>query len=207
MFNIITPLARIENFLKQKNHLKNKNIKWHVITDEDSKISLDIDEPWISHYICPNKGIQFWERCNNSINWFIENHTLSQKEYYGILNDDDGYEDDFFKKIHEYIENRDDLNLLICSMKRGYNIPKDVVPVRRHPTNTLIASPNNMKVGGVGVEQFFIKGELLKKHRLPISTCGDGELITELVRTYKTHYLPDVFVLFNYFEPGRWNNT
>ena len=27
MFNIITPLARFENFPKQKEHLRNKNIK------------------------------------------------------------------------------------------------------------------------------------------------------------------------------------
>jgi len=205
MFNIITPLARIENFLKQKNHLKNKNIKWHIITDDDSNINLDITENWISHYVCPNKGNKFWERCNNSINWFIDNHISNSEEYYGILNDDDGYEDDFFKKLKEYIDFNQNPKLLICSMKRGHNIPNDVVPVRRHPTSTLYANPKNMRVGEVGVEQFFIKGKLLKNHKLPITTCGDGELISELVKTYGAIYVENIYVLFNYFEPGRWN--
>lgn len=205
MFNIITPLARFENFPKQKEHLRNKNIKWHIITDEDSDVKITIEEPWISHYVCPNKGQQFWERCNNSINWFIENHILNPEEFYGILNDDDGYEDDFFQKLKEFVDFNTNYNLFICSMKRGHNIPKDAVPVRRHPTSTLYANPINMRVGGVGVEQFFIKGEFLKKHRIPVTTCGDGELISELVKTYKTIYAENIFVLFNYFEPGRWN--
>jgi hypothetical protein len=205
MFNIITPLARYENLEKQKNHLRDKNVKWYIITDDNSDVMINVDEPWIFHYICPNKGNEFWERCNNSINWFIENHITSPNEYYGILNDDDGYEDIFFEKIKKSIGEKNDVKLIICSMKRGHNIPNDVVPVRRHPTNTLLADPNNMKVGRVGVEQFFIKGNLLKNHKIPLTTCGDGELITELVKTYDAHYLPETFVLFNYFEPGRWN--
>lgn len=204
MFNIITPLARYENFAKQKEHLKNKNIKWHIITDEGSNFKINTDEDWINHYVCPNKGSQFWERCNNSINWFIENHIYNPEEFYGILNDDDGYEDNFFEKISNCIVNTN-TKLVICSMKRGDNTPIDAVPVRRHPTTTLVANPINMRVGGVGVEQFFIKGELLKKHKIPVTTCGDGELIGELVKTYNAFYIPDVFVLFNYFEPGRWN--
>jgi hypothetical protein len=62
-----------------------------------------------------------------------------------------------------------------------------------------------MTVGNVGVEQFIVKGKILKNHRLPLTTCGDGELISLLVKLYDTLYLPEVYVWFNYFEPGRWN--
>lgn len=210
MFNIITPLARFNNFDKLYNHLKNKNIKWHVIIDENSNFSRQIDESWINYYICPTKGEIFYERCNDSINWFIENKITNNNEYYGILNDDDGYEEDFFIKLNNFIietsEKELTNDLIICSMKRGDNIPKDAIPIRRHPIYTLFADPQNMRVGGVGIEQFFIKGGLLKNHRIPLTGTGDGQLITELVRTYETSYLRDAYVLFNYFEQGRWNN-
>lgn len=208
-FNIITPLSRFENIEQLISHLEPKDLIWHVITDDDSNFSHEFKESWIKHYRCPNKGNQFWERCNNSINWFIETSLIENDEYYGILNDDDGYEDLFFDKlkffISESIKNEKPNDLIICSMKRGHKIPSDAIPVRKHPIHTLYAHPNFMVVGGVGVEQFFIKGRLLKNHRIPVTTCGDGELISNLVNTYDALYLPEAYVLFNYFEPGRWN--
>ena len=205
-FNIITPLARFENYNKLKESLKPLNIKWHIIIDSDKNFIVDEKEDWINIYVCPNEGIDFWARCNNSINWFIENHLTTNEEYYGILNDDDSYEENFFEKIKNSLNNTIENNLLIVSMLRGHNIPKEAIPIRRHPTTTLLATPQNMRVGGVGVEQFFIKGKLLEKHRLPLLAHGDGLFIVELVNNYKPTYLPNCFVLFNFFEPGRWNN-
>jgi hypothetical protein len=209
MFNVITPLARFNNLNDLTKHLSNKGIRWHVITDIDSNQNLEIENEWTKHYICPNEGQTFWERCNFSINWFIENQEINDDEYYCILNDDDGYENDFFNKIKKYIYESESQkrpnDLIICSMLRGHNTPMDAIPVRRHPTNTLFARPDLMTVGNVGVEQFIVKGKILKNHRLPLTTCGDGELISLLVKLYDTLYLPEVYVWFNYFEPGRWN--
>lgn len=208
-FNVITPLARFQNINKLVNHLEPKKIKWHVITDDDSNDIFDVNKDWIQHHVCPNSGHNFWERCHNSINWFIENKLENEDEYYCVLNDDDGYEDNFFEKLKVIISLTDSKNkfndLIITSMMRGHNIPNDVVPVRRHPTHTLYAQPNYMRVGGVGLEQFVVKGNILKKHKIPLTTCGDGEFITELVNTYGALFQPDNFVWFNYFEPGRWN--
>ena len=210
IFNVITPLARFQNVSDLVNHLEPKKIKWHVITDEDSKGTFDVKKDWIFNHICPNVGANFWERCHNSINWFIENKIDSDDEnYYCVMNDDDGYEDDFFTKLTNSINNsivRGNSNdLIICSMMRGNNIPSDAIPVRRHPTYTLYARPSNMQVGGVGLEQFIAKGKILKKHKIPLTTCGDGELIQKLTSEYDVLYLPELYVRFNYFEPGRWN--
>lgn len=209
MFNIITPLARVQNINDLVNHLEPKKIKWHVITDEDSDIQFDIKKDWVFHHICPNKGIDFWERCHNSINWFIENRIVNDDEYYGVMNDDDGYEDNFFENLKTAISATNSHNqfndLIISSMMRGHNTPIDAIPVRQHPTWTLYAQPNNMKVGHVGLEQFFVKGKILKNHKIPLTPCGDGEFINNLTNIYGGLYLPNNFVLFNYFEPGRWN--
>ena len=125
------------------------------------------------------------------------------------MNDDDGYEDEFFNKLIKSINhsntNNQSNDLIICSMLRGNQIPNDVIPVRRHPTNTLYALPTNMKIGHVGLEQFIAKGKILKKHKIPLTTCGDGELIQKLTSEYDVLYLPELYVRFNYFEPGRWN--
>jgi hypothetical protein len=205
MFHVITPLARFENIHPLIAILKPHNIQWHVITDDDNKTPLYFDEPWIHHYVCPNESIGFWARSNNSINWFLETQPIVDEDYYGVLNDDDGYENNFFQKLQTEIEENKPTDLIITSMKRGFHIPDNLPPVKQHPTTTLIATPENMVVCGVGVEQFFIKGKLLKQHRLPLTPYGDGELIVELVKQYETLYLPHLFVLFNYLEPGRWD--
>ena len=209
IFNVITPLARFQNVSDLVNHLEPKKIKWHVITDADSEGTFDVKKDWIFHHICPNVGANFWERCHNSINWFIENKIDSDDEYYCVLNDDDGYEDDFFEKLKMTVFMSDSENkfndLIITSMMRGNNVPIDAIPIRQHPTYTLYAHPSNMQVGSVGLEQFFAKGKVLKKHRVPLTSGGDGELITELVNTYGALYQPEIYVWFNYFEPGRWN--
>jgi hypothetical protein len=204
-FNIITPLARFDNYNKLKETLKRLNVKWHIIVDDNKDFTLDESEDWISLYFCPNEGSEFWARCNNSVNWFIENHIDNENEYYGILNDDDSYEENFFNKVVNSLDKNKENDLIIVSMLRGHNIPKDAIPMRRHPTTTLFASPQNMIVGGVGVEQFFIKGKLIKNHKLPLLGHGDGLFIVELVKNYEVTYLPECYVLFNYFEPGRWN--
>lgn len=206
--NVITPLARFDNLKELTKNLKPHNVKWHIITDDDNDTPIEITEPWIHHYVCPNESVEFWARSNNSINWFIRTQDLHDEEYYCVLNDDDSYEDNFFLKLQEQIkeanESKKPCELVITSMKRGHNIPQDVPPVKRHPTYTLYAVPENMQVCGVGVEQFFIKGKLLRKHQLPLTPYGDGELIVELVSTYTPLYLPSLYVYFNYLEPGRW---
>lgn len=208
MFNVITPMARYQNIEALIKILRPQKIQWHVITDEDNKTPVAFHEPWIHHYICPNEGVDFWARSNYCINWFLNTFKLNDDEYYCVLNDDDGYERDFFRnlqnEINKQISGHHNADLIITSMKRGDNIPHDVAPNRQHGTNTLFGEPGSMKVGYVSVEQFFIKGKLLQHHRLPLTIAGDGELIVELVQTYETTYIPNLYVLFNYLEPGRW---
>jgi hypothetical protein len=207
-FHVITPMARFENIRKLIDNMKHQNIIWHVIIDDDNPKKFEYNEPFIFLHICPNKTVEFWTRCNNSINWFIENYDLKEDDYYGILNDDDAYEETFFDKLRNKLENKDEnsRDLIIVSMKRGHHIPEGIVACKRHPTNTLLAQPESMFPCRVGVEQFFLKGKYLKKHRLPLTVYGDGELISALAKEYakQVFYIPDVFVLFNYFEPGRW---
>jgi hypothetical protein len=203
IFNVITPLARFENINSLKEMLEHQNVVWHVITDDDSKETVEFTEDWIKHYVCPNKEFAFWERCNNSINWFIETQKINHDEFYCFMNDDDGYEPRFFDKMRSFVE-KNSGEVIICSMERGHYIPDNAVPPRRHGTDTLIAHPHNMRIGQVGVEQIYLTGRILSENRLPLHVAGDGMMITEIVKKYPTIYFPELLVYFNYLEPGRW---
>lgn len=208
-FHVITPLARYGNVPELISMLENQNVTWHVITDHDSKETFTPTHPWIIHHICPNDGMEFWKRCNHSINWFIENCEIIPDDMYCFMNDDDGYHPQFFKRMRYVVEECKRTNqpseVIICSMERGHTIPDGLPPERRHPTHTLIAHPRSMHVGHVGVEQIFLSGRVLFENRFPIDVCGDGMMITDIVNKYPTTYAPQLYVLFNYLEPGRWN--
>lgn len=207
-FNVITPLARFENVSPLKEMLENQNVVWHVITDDDAKQTVEFTESWVKHYVCPNKEHVFWERCNNSINWFIETQKINHDEFYCFMNDDDGYNLTFFENLRNYVKDirsKNDFNeVIICSMERGHHIPESAVPPRRHSTEKLFAHPDYMRVGSVGVEQIFLTGRILLENRLPLDVAGDGMMISHIVRKYPTTYCPQLSVLFNYLEPGRW---
>lgn len=208
-FHVITPLARFGNVADLKSILENQNVIWHVITDDDAKETVEFTEDWIKHYVCPNGGMEFWKRCNNSINWFIETQEIIEDDIYCFMNDDDGYEPQFFFKMAHIVnkinESKIRCDVMICSMERGHNIPKGLPPERSHPTTKLIAHPDSMHVCGVGVEQIFMTGKVLSENRLPLEVVGDGMMISHIVRNYPTAYIPDISVWFNYLEPGRWN--
>ena len=197
-------MARFENIELLTKMLRPKNIQWHIITDEGSNATIP-KEDWIHHYICPNEGVNFWERCNNSINWFLDTSIIYANEMYCILNDDDAYEPNFFSKLDEICtQNPENSGVIICSMERGYNIPTSAMPERQHPTHKLWAHGDNIKVGSVGVEQIILSGTHISNHRLPLEIAGDGMFIVDVVSKNGGMLAPDVTVLFNYFEPERW---
>jgi len=199
-YNVITPLARFENIQPLVQMLLPKNVHWHVIIDADAQYDVNFELDWVTKYICPNSGSIFWERCNNSLNWFIDTVELKEDEMYCILNDDDAYEPDFFSKLDKI-----DSKVIVCSMLRGDQTPSSATGVRAHPTHKLLAVPQNMFVGGVGIEQIILSGDTLSRYRIPVNGCGDGMFISQIVHENKTEYASEANVWFNYYEPGRWN--
>jgi len=186
------------------------NINWHVITDEDLGFSLNFKDSWITNYVCPNDGVEFWARCHGALNWFIDSQELKDDEMYCFMNDDDGYEPDFFTKVDDAVketvrQHGSIPDVLIVSMLRGDQTPAGLEWPRSHPTWSLFAHPQNMQPGHVGLEQILLSGEVLKKHRLSLDHDGDGQFIVQATQNNFVTYAPHIFALFNYFEPGRWN--
>lgn len=213
-FKVICPIARFELAPKIKNVLRKQHVELHFISDSDhpkSNISL-ADEPWIYHHIC-DQGDRtiFWDRSNNSMNWFLDNIPIEPETMYCFLNDDDAYEPGYFDKLRTVVERFPyEIDVMITSMMRGDSIPKrDGKNQYIHHNNTLVAHPMNMQPMKVGLEQIAVKGKIISlgNYRFPQYDCGDGIFITMITQQNHTMYLPEVFVWFNYFEPGRWNNS
>lgn len=141
----------------------------------------------------PETDVCYWK-----INQAIEKK-VSDDTYYSILMDDDC--------VHQSIRDIEiTKDITIISMKRGMKIPPTNNPINAHPTHTLIADPSNMKVGHIGAEQMIIKGSLLKTlHFNEKSPYADGEMAEYIYKNYQDiEYLPDIYILFNFLEKGRY---
>lgn len=186
---VITPFNREENLELLSAVLKDK-CNWTVLIDRDIKFP---DWVNVKRYdkaplgVCPSNWL---------FNKFID-EGLEDEEQYMILCDDDSVEEGFFDKI----PNED---VVITSMKRGERVPEVGCGYGR---GDLIASPDNLGIGLVAGEQCILKGKVLKNYRYGLSSVGDGEMIMQVVKNEPLiTFVPNAFVLFNYFEDGRFDS-
>lgn len=198
-YHVVTPFRRFENLEPLVNMLRGTPVTWHPIFDEGLPFDIHFPYPWIEKGYVP-RSQPFWSLWADSLNRFIAAGRLNPRDRYMILNDDDGFEPEFFKKLDTH-----DGDILVVSMKRGHHTPAGVAPERAHGTETLIAAPENMQVGGVGAEQMICTGEIFERYIFNNSISADGERIIKVVTENPTVYVPDVFVHFNFLEPGRWD--
>ena len=198
-YHLITPFSRPENFEDLKSRLAHLNLDWHLLLDDPCPFNLAIGEYWIHTYSIPKiePPWKMWRRC---INWFVQNGRIVDDDRYLILADDCAYEAGFFDKLEQAAG-----EVLIVSMKRGDHIPEGVDPIRAHGTDTLIAAPENMHMGAVSAEQIVLSGRLFKRINLIVNQAADGYMIEAMVHDFGAVYLPEAFVYFNWYEPGRWD--
>jgi hypothetical protein len=177
------------------------NIIWHPIAFQNELA--DFNEPWIIPYVIPMNR----EDCKSKMpqytirNHWIQNNAIVDDDYYVTVDDDDMYEAGVFDEVRKMND-----DIVIISMKRGYHIPADVIDIRRYPTETLIADPEWIRRGAISSQQSFVKGKIFRKHLFDDSSqFGDGDMaILHKQNGEQTAYRPDLYALFNFYEPGRW---
>lgn len=184
------------------------SVIWHPVCnegDETFKKSAEDKNSWIKPIYISDIPKE-WDKCYAKINHFINSQEINNEDYYMILNDDDAIEENIIEEIKKM-----DNDIVVVSMKRGNQTPKerylyDGREAAPHGSSTLIASPENMKVGGIGPEQIVMKGKIFKTLQYANSYVADG-LMAEYIKasTYSIVYRPELFIKFNYFQPGRWN--
>lgn len=202
--HIIIPFSRPENKDKLIEAYRPMNVILHLLMF-DNELTDFPDEPWIKPLMIPMSS----DECNVLMpgtfkrNKFIKGCGIIDDDYYVTADDDDMYEPNVFDEIRKM-----DDDIVIISMKRGHRMPKGVKPPRDYPTDTLFAAPENVSLGEISAQQSFVKGKIFKEHlHNEAFHCWDGELAVHHKESgEQIAYRPDLFALFNYYEPGRWDH-
>lgn len=200
--HLVMPFMRNENKQLLLDAYRPMNVILHPIMFAD-EVS-NFDEAWVIPCIIPLKhkqGPPGMEVQNVKRNYFIEHEPIIDDDYYVAVDDDDMYEDGVLDEIKKM-----DDDILIISMKRGKNIPANVIPDREYPTSTLVAHPDNVAVGEISNQQSFVKGKVFRKYLYDDQGhCGDGRLAVRRKEAGEQMvFRPDLFALMNFYEPGRW---
>ena len=200
---VYTPFQRKENIKLMSEALEGK-ANWIVLIDNPELKDLFPDWVTVKLYDIPPAHVAC--KSNWIVNQFLKEE-LNAETQYMILCDDDSVEEGFFDKIP-------DEEVVICSMKRGDREIRHVVwddwaNQMGHwadDLDILVADKSNLRIGAVGGEQLIMKGKALRNFRYGLTNVGDGEMILKVAEEYDITYVPDAFVLFNYFEDGRYES-
>jgi hypothetical protein len=154
---------------------------------------------WIWEADCtpPESG---WDpcyyKCNEAISRLENVGMLNKDHFVGFLPDDDCYDDGFFDALMPVVG--DDQSEVIVTSSRRHN------GTRLSEPGILRANPENMRICHVGLEQFFVRGDVLKSvPRFENVSHADGLMVERLFARNKDgfRYLPDTFVNFNILPP------
>lgn len=200
MIHVVTPFSRTENVAVLHGHLAGQGVIWHPL------VSLvpwpaGYDDEWIQPFtvFVPEGADPFCTK----LNAFSRSGLIVDGDKYAILNDDDMYDEGTLAEVDAM-----DARIVIVSMLRGQRTPGFVANGHYHPPTTLVASPDYLHIGGIGCEQYFVAGELFRQMDFDVNRpcCCDGVAAEWLRDNYGSEiaYRPDLYVLFNRLEPGRW---
>ena len=209
--HIVTPFSRLYLFDTLVNLLKPLNVQWHLMTEQPMVntllpiIKLYEATDWIHPVETPTRPID-WSICWRKINQFINTQNIVDVDYYTIMNDDDAIESSAVEELK-----KTDAEIVVISMKRGDRTPRHLngAPPRwsPHGFSTLLASPECMKPGSIGPNQIIYSGKIFRTLQYKNVYAADGEMAEYVFNTYKDKivYKPELFALFNYYEPTRWD--
>lgn len=174
-------------------------LTWHVLVDA-VEFPWDCLRDWIEtmHVDVPEESDPFCAK----LAAFFGSGRLVDGDRYVVLCDDDMFDVGVLAAV-EAMEER----IVVVSMLRGHQTPARGRGYA-HPTTTLRAGKDSMRVGEVGLQQCFVAGEIYREalfdaRRAPF--C-DGLVAEWLAESYGEliRYEPELYVMFNRLEPGRW---
>ena len=139
IYHIITPFKRFQHIVPLSTMLyyaTMEKLVWHPIFDDDVKFNI-APTFWIQPMVCPGT-VDGWYMGHFKENWFIEHAPIVDQDRYLVLNDDDAYGTDFFKKI-DAVQG----DCLICSMRRNASGDVLVAALRTSPSASSAASKSS----------------------------------------------------------------
>lgn len=202
MIHVVTPFSRPQNARVLVSHLERQGVAltWHVLVGS-------VPFPWdcLREWVRPMQvdvpeGVDPF--CYK-LKTFVESGEVADGERYGVLCDDDMYGEGVLRAVAGMRE-----RIVVVSMLRGQRVPAQSDNGYLHPVTPLVASPGMMKVGGMGLQQCFVMGEIFRRANFDLERAPfcDGYVGEWMAYEYgsQIRYEPALHVLFNRLEPGRW---
>lgn len=133
----------------------------------------------------------YW-KCNRAIESLLP-HADGQEEYFGFLCDDDTYDPGLFEAMSNHIAPYSLVNPrpeVIIISGRGWSNGETVTVASE-------ACPREMKIGRVGLRQYFIRADVMQHFRFPNWASADGDIVEKMWQKNKNGFL---------FLPHLWGN-
>jgi hypothetical protein len=202
MIHVVTPFSRPNNARVLVDHLERQGVAltWHPLVGS-------VEFPWdcLREWVRPLR-VDVPAGCDPfcyKLRAFVESGRIEDGERYGVLCDDDLYDEGLLGAVAGMDE-----PIVVVSMLRGHSVPAHSTNGYLHPTWTLTAAAEMMRPGGVGLQQCFVMGEIFREAAFDLERAEycDGLVAEWMAREYEgeIRYEPELYVLFNRLEPGRW---
>lgn len=193
-WNVITPFSRSFNLIELGSAIKQEGAHWHLLCVEGEHKYPDLGSWVTQHFFPPPSDDRFLGHylCNS-----FYDLGLDEEAYFVTVTDDDFVPPGFFKSLEPYSD-----EVLVVSMQRS-SVPSDGGGNCAY--GTLIAAPENIRVGWVGYEQIVAKGKFLKNYRCGPEYHADGLMIEKMYADHMEsfRFVPEVKIYFDYLYPGR----
>jgi hypothetical protein len=198
-FTILMPFSRPQNaeaLWTAFNQARGETYLNLVAICGDKTHTTHFRDPLLIH-TPPGVNICYW-KLNRAIEQF-QNPTQRPRinHFYGFVCDDDTYCENFFPLLAQKISESADAGFLpevvVVNMKRWHHLSA--------PQDELGANPQNMVPGRVGLEQFFIRADVLSNCRFKETIeHADGDMVERLHASRPSEFL---FVTHPFVN---WNN-
>lgn len=206
--HVITPLGRPQNYAKLAGMILGQGVSsWIILLDQHQRMVLPTfgGKCKFQSYEVAGGG----HRGAMLMNVALKEYNFISDDWYCWLCDDDWLPPNFIETLRANAA--EDAALIICSLQRGDQIPVKASQVGHpgHPCWSLLASPQGLCYGGISFEQGIMRGNAIREFRKSnvIDPMDPNEkALIAMAKSFRTQYISELFIWFNYLEPGRWNS-
>jgi hypothetical protein len=196
-FLVVTPFSRPQNlpaltamWAKARRGMEGQ-VRWLAIChDFSAQMPLEgwIESPqvWVSD---PSWNICYW-KCNEGLRRLGDMGVLNREHFIGFLCDDDTYDEGFFAALNKVVDEA--AEVIVVGSRRYGGSPSSFWGI-------LPAAPENVRPCNIGLEQFFVRGDVMRDFQFENHSWADGRLAERLFARNMDgfRYLTETFVNWN----------